>query len=88
MRFSITLPGLHDLSPDNPYVPIYRQIGEFLESIDVPFINPLEAVGAAVADSRKSPWVAPDDPHPSAAIHAILAAELAAAMGPIFADEN
>lgn len=84
----LLVPELHDLSPDNPYGPIYGQIEDFVEALGVPFINPLEAVRGAVADGRMSPWVAPDDPHPSAAIHEVLGVALAAALGPILDQDN
>ena len=84
----LLVPELHDLSTDNPYVPIYAQIEEFVEKLGVLFINPLDSVRSAGVDNRMSPWVALDDPHPSAAIHEVLGDALATALTPIFLDKT
>lgn len=71
------IPELHDLSPDGPYPPIYARIAGFFASIGVPLIDTFPAIAARFADDPPSAWVALDDPHPNALVHAIVADRLA-----------
>ena len=74
------IPELHDLSADGPYPPIYARIADFFATIDVPLIDTFPAIAARFADDPQSAWVALDDPHPNARVHAIVADRIAAAL--------
>ena len=74
------IPELHDLSADGPYPLIYARIADYFAAIDVTLIDTFPAIAAQFADDPPSAWVALDDAHPNAAVHAIIAESIAPAL--------
>jgi lysophospholipase L1-like esterase len=66
----ILLPEFHNLA-DYPFVEQHRQVGEFLRREGVNFKDLVQDF-SGVPNSRKL-WVAPDDAHPNASAHRMIA---------------
>ena len=74
------VPEVHDLRPNGPYQPLYEQIKGAMAEQGVRVIDTTPALQAAFAAAPESAWVGRDDPHPSAAAHAVIARVLASAL--------
>ncbi|MEO5334003.1 MAG: SGNH/GDSL hydrolase family protein [Magnetococcus sp. YQC-5] len=72
----LLVPEMHDLSKEGPYPPIYAIITQMFSDLGIPLINPLDELRATFGDRSTKPWVAEDDPHPSAEAHAVMARKL------------
>jgi len=70
---ALLVPELHNLSKDGPYPTIYAKIDAFFTKTGIPLVNPLPAFQAAFNKDPSRAWAAPNDPHPSAPAHKILA---------------
>lgn len=70
---ALLVPELHDLSSDGPYPPIYDKIDAALRKMGIDMINPLSRLQAAFSDDPSRAWAAPNDPHPNASAHKIIA---------------
>lgn len=69
----LLVPELHDLSSDGPYPPIYDKIGAVFRKMGIDMINPLSRFQMAFSDDPSRAWVAPNDPHPNAMAHKVIA---------------
>ena len=69
----LLVPELHDLSSDSPYPPIYDKIGAALRNMEIDMINPLSRFQTTFSNDPSKAWAAPNDPHPNAKAHKIIA---------------
>lgn len=77
---AVLVPEVHDLRADGPYQPLYRLVSQTMAGLGIPVIDATPALQTAFAAAPEQAWVARDDPHPSAAAHAVIARTLADAV--------
>lgn len=72
----VLIPDVHNLFGNSGYPAIYRQIETMFGDAGIPLLNTYGAIREAFANRTAKAWVAPDDPHPNAEAHGIIAREL------------
>ena len=70
---ALLVPEVHDLSADGPYPPIYLEIGETFNAMDIPLVSAYEPFRQRFGNDPSGAWIAWDDPHPSAKGHEVMA---------------
>lgn len=68
----ILYPDTHDLSPKNPYVPIYQKVETFLKSKGIRYLEGIPEVLHSFQGKEKELWVTRDDPHGNSMLVNIL----------------
>ncbi len=76
----VNLPELHELSP-YPFTEVNAKLAQVADQFSIPFHDTLPALSP---EQPQSLWVSPTDAHPNAKADAIIAAEIAAAIGRFF----
>ena len=66
-------PDAHNLSKDELYPKLYEKILARFEEMDIPVINTYPQFLNQFGDDPSRVWVAPEDPHPNAKGHKIMA---------------
>ncbi|MCB7130467.1 MAG: SGNH/GDSL hydrolase family protein, partial [Candidatus Brocadiales bacterium] len=74
----LIVPDLHDLSPGNPFFPLYRIATDYFKKLDISIVDPTDAIRVIFGERPTNAWVAPKDPHPNAKVHEIMGRELGA----------
>ncbi len=69
----LLVPELHNLAADGPYPRVYRKVTAEFGAMGLDVVDAYPAVAAGMTGSKEQAWIARDDPHPSAAVHRILA---------------
>ena len=67
------IPDMHDLSPGTPYKALYDKIDAAFTSKGITTINTFEPFQRQFGDDAAALWIQPDDPHPNARGHALMA---------------
>ena len=76
----VNLPELHELAP-YPFTEVNAKLAQVADQFSIPFHDTLPALSP---EQPQSLWVSPTDAHPNAKADAIIAAEIAAAIGRFF----
>ena len=69
----VITPDIHDLSPGTPYKALYDKIEAKFSGMGIPTVNTFDALQRDFGKDVSSLWIQPDDPHPNAKGHAVMA---------------
>lgn len=70
------IPDIHDLSPDSPFAELYRTMEATFRADGFDTLNTYDAFRSRFGGNVSALWVQPDDPHPNADGHALMASLL------------
>lgn len=69
----VVTPDIHDLSPGTPYEAIYDKIETTFRGMGIPTVNSFAPLQRQFGADVSTLWIQPDDPHPNAKGHAVMA---------------
>lgn len=70
------LPDFHNLSTESPYQNLYEKMQSAFEAMNVPTLNTFPEFQALYGNKEIQLWVQPNDPHPNAIGHYVMASLL------------
>jgi lysophospholipase L1-like esterase len=72
----LLVPEVHNFSVESPYRKIYGILDSLFKDLNIPFINPVDALLKAFGPHPTETSVARDDPHPNGPAHKVMADQL------------
>jgi hypothetical protein len=69
----VITPDIHDLSPGTPYAKLYQKVETAFAGLGIPTVNTFGALQQQFGRDVSTLWIQPDDPHPNAKGHAVMA---------------
>jgi hypothetical protein len=69
----VITPDIHDFSPGTPYKAIYDTIETTFRGMGIPTVSSFDALQRTFGSDVSKIWIQPDDPHPNAKGHAVMA---------------
>lgn len=69
----VITPDIHDLSPGTPYKALYDKLETTFKGMGISTVNSFDALQKDFGRDVATLWIQPDDPHPNAKGHAVMA---------------
>jgi hypothetical protein len=69
----VLTPDIHDLSPGTPFKQLYDKLETTFKGMGIETINSFDALQKEFGGDVSALWIQPDDPHPNAKGHALMA---------------
>ena len=69
----VITPDIHDLSSGTPYAKLYDKLETTFSGMGIPTVNTFAALQQQFGRDVSTLWIQPDDPHPNAKGHAVMA---------------
>ena len=69
----VITPDIHDLSPGTPYKKLLDKLESSFNGMGIPTVNTFGALQKQFGGDVSTLWIQPDDPHPNAKGHAVMA---------------
>lgn len=72
----VIIPDFHNLSNESPYQALYQKMQSAFQSMDIQTLNTFPQLQALYGNRESQLWVQPNDPHPNAVAHSVMASLL------------